>query len=376
MDAPPNTMPAALVAAFLLLAAACTRSSSGATSAGATAPPPDVRFVTLAPANVPLTYEFAAQVIPYRRVEIRPRVEGIIQERSYAEGSVVKAGQLLYRIEPARYEAAFRAAEARVDAAKQRRDRYGPLLAQHAVAQQDVDLARTELESAQAQLTQAKRDFDDTFVRAEMDGRVGRTLLDVGARVSGPGDLLTTIDRLDPIYVSFRPSSQQVLEWSRKAGTRSLVEAGSRLVVEAVLSDGSTLPRTGHLDFVAPSLDGSTGTQEFRALFVNPDLLLVPGQFVRARLVGFKADRAITVPVRAVQTTLGRQFVYVVAAGDTARTRDIETGAWSGGRWIIRSGLTAGDRVIVDGVQKVAPGRPVHAVPSVDPSVGFTARAP
>ena len=376
MDARQNLIPAALVAASLVLASACTRSPSSATAAGAAASPPDVRFVTLAPTTVPLTYEFAAQVIPYRRVEIRPRVEGIIQERSYTEGAVVKAGQLLYRIEPARYEAAFRAAEARVDAAKQRRDRYGPLLAQHAVAQQDVDLARTELESAQAQLTQAKRDFDDTFVRAEMDGRVGRTLLDVGARVSGSGDLLTTIDRLDPIYVSFRPSSQQVLEWSRDAGTRLLVEARSRLVVEAVLSDGSTMPRTGHLDFVAPALDGNTGTQEFRALFTNPDRLLVPGQFVRARLVGFKADRAITVPVRAVQTTLGRQFVYVVGAGDTVRTRDIETGAWSGSRWIVRGGLNAGDRVIVDGVQKVAPGRRVHAIPLVDGAIGFTARAP
>lgn len=349
--------------ATLLLAAMCTRGPSKDSPIVASAPPPDVTVLTITPATIPLTYEFSAQVIPYRRVDVRPRVEGIIREQSFTEGALVKAGQLLYRIEPTHYESALRAAEARVDAARLRSDRYGPLLAQHAVAQQDVDNARTELQSAQAQLTQAKRDFDDTFVRAEMDGRVGRTMLDVGARVSGPADVLTTIDRLDAVYVNFRPSSEQVLEWSRDAGARSLVEARNKsLVVEAIMPDGTTLARTGRLDFVAPSLDATTGTQDFRALFANPDHVLVPGQFVRVRLVGFSADRALTVPVRAVQTTLGRQFVYVVTAGDTVRTRDVEAGAWSGDQWIVRTGLSAGDRIVVDGVQKVAPGRPVHAI--------------
>jgi membrane fusion protein (multidrug efflux system) len=355
----------ASIVAGLILLSACGR---GGGPPGGGFPPPEVAVVTVAPESVPLTYEFSAQVVPYRRVEVRPRVEGIIEERPYTEGSFVSAGQLLYRIEPARYESAYHAAEARLDAARQRMDRYGPLLAKHAVAQQDVDNARTELEAAQSALTQAKRDFDDTSVRAEMNGRVGRTMLDVGARVSGPADLLTTIDRLDPVYVSFRPSSQQVLDWSKDAGARALVRPGSRLAIEAVLPDGTLLPRTGRLDFVAPSLDVTTGTQEFRALFDNPDRVLVPGQFVRARLIGFRAEGALTVPVRAVQTTLGRQFVYVVAAGDTVRARDIDPGAWSGDRWIIRGGLKAGDRVVVDGMQKVAPGRPVRPVAFVDSS--------
>jgi len=355
----------------LALGAACNKSPGGGAAGGgagrgAAPPPPEVAVVTVMPQNVPLTYEFSAQVVPYRRVEVRPRVEGIIQERLFTEGAVVKTGQVLYRIETPKYQSAFQAAEARVDAAKQRLDRYEPLLAKHAVAQQDVDNARAELEAAQAARTQAKRDFDDTNVRAEMDGRVGRTMLEVGARVSGPGDLLTTIDRLDPVYVSFRPSSQQVLEWSRDAGARSLAEAGSNLVVQVVMPDGRTLPRVGRLDFVAPSLDINTGTQEFRALFSNPDLLLVPGQFVRAWLVGFRSSQAIAVPVRAVQTTLGRQFVYVVAAGDTVRPRDVDAGAWAGDHWIIRSGLKAGDRVVVDGIQKVIPGRPVRPVALAD----------
>jgi membrane fusion protein (multidrug efflux system) len=360
-----NTALATLAVAFL--ASACNKESSAApAAAGGAPPPPEVAVVTIAAANVPLSYEFSAQVVPYRRVEVRPRVEGIIQERAFTEGAIVKSGQLLYRIESAKYESASRAAKARVDAAQQRLDRYLPLLAKHAVAQQDVDIARSDLEAAQAALTQAKRDFDDTFVRAEMEGRVGRTMLDVGARVSGPGDLLTTIDKLDPVYVSFRPSSEQVLEWSRDAGARSLAAAGSRLAVEAVLPDGTVLPRTGKLDFVSPSLDNATGTQEYRALFTNADLLLVPGQFVRARLKGFQSDAALSVPIRAVQTALGRQFVYVVGAGDTVQMRAVTPGAWSGDRWIITSGLAPGDRVIVDGLQKVGPGRPVHPVPLAD----------
>lgn len=358
-----NTI-AALAAVSL---AACNKAPTAGPPAGAGAPPPsEVAIVTVAAASVPLSYEFSAQVVPYRRVEVRPRVEGIIEERPFTEGAIVKEGQLLYRIESEKYESAQRAAQARVDAAKQRVDRYLPLLAKHAIAQQDVDNAKSDLESAQAALIQAKRDFDDTSVRAEMNGRVGRTLLEVGARVSGPGDLLTTIDRLDPVYVSFRPSSEQVLEWSRDAGARSLAEAGSKLVVEVTMPDGKVLPRTGRLDFVAPSLDNATGTQEFRAQFSNPDLLLVPGQFVRARLVGFKSNGAIAVPIRAVQTTLGRQFVYVVAAGDTVQMRDVEPGTWSGDQWIIKKGLVPGDRVIVDGTQKVGPGRVVRPVPLGD----------
>lgn len=163
------------------------------------------------------------------------------------------------------------------------------------------------------------------------------------------------------MYVSFRPSAQQVLEWTRELGVRSLLSAGNhRLYVEVTMLDGSEASRRGALAFVSPAIDAATGTQEFRALLSNVDGFLVPGQFVRARLVGFTADRAFTVPVRAVQTTLGRQFVYVLSAGDTVRARDVETGAWDGGEhWIIRKGLNAGDRVVVDGTQKIVLGRHV-----------------
>jgi len=323
-------------------------------------PPPQVTIVTAQRAAVPETYQFPGAVLPYRRVEVRSRVDGIIIAREFDEGQIVQPGQVLYQIDTVRYAAAYHSADARLATAKSTFNRVEPLLAQHAVAEQDVDNARSSLAAAQAAYDQAKKDYDDTQVKAEIEGRVGRTNLEVGARVSGSGDLLTTIDRIDPVYVSFRPSSAQLLDWQRHASSRALTRAGSPLEIQAILPDGSVLPRTGRLDFVAPSLDAATGTQEFRATFQNGDRLLMPGQYIQVRLLGFTRDSAIAIPQRAVQTGLGRQFVYVVGQGDTIQARDIVPGAWSGDQWIISSGLNPGDRVVVDGVQKVFPGRPVN----------------
>ncbi len=348
----------------------------GRRAAPAGPPPPEVTVVSVRPASVPQSFEFSGQVVPYRRVEVRARVDGIIVSRSFTEGDLVQPGQVLYRLDRVRYEAAYRSALARADNAALTLQRLEPLLAQHAVAQQDVDNARSENQAAQGALDQAKKDLDDTEIKAEIGGRVGRTQLEVGARVTGPADLLTTIDRLDPVYVTFQPSTEQLLAWHRDPRARALVQPGSRLSVQAVLPDGSLLPRTGRLDFVAPSLDATTGTQEFRATFANPDRLLMPGQFVRVRLVGFARDSAIAVPLRAVQSGLGRQYVYVVGPGDSATIRDVQPGPWSGDRWIIEHGLTAGDRVIVDGIQKVVPGRPVHPVPLADSAAAPGGAAP
>ena len=327
-------------------------------------------MLTIEPHSVEESFEFPGQVEPFRRVEVRARVDGIIEARPFTEGAIVKSGDLLYRLDKVRYQAAFDAAQARYQNSKLMFDRAQALLAQNAVPPQDVDNARAESVAAQSALDQAKKDLDDTDVRAQIEGRVGRTNFDVGARVTGPSDLLTTIDRLDPVYVSFFPSAQQLLEWRENPRWRSLVQRDSRLEVQAVLPDGSLLPRIGHLDFVAPSLDASTGTQELRALFENPDHLLMPGEFVRVRLRGFARDSALAVPQRAVQAQLGRQFVYVVGAGDTVRARDVEPGPWAGDQWIIERGLAPGDRVIVDGVQKVAPGRPAKPVPLAADAAG------
>lgn len=329
-------------------------------------PPSPVTIVTAKRAAVPESYQFPGAVLPYRRVEVRSRVDGIIIAREFEEGQIVQPGQVLYQLDTVRYAAAYHSAEARLATAKSTYNRVEPLLEQHAVAEQDVDNARSGLAAAQAAYDQAKKDYDDTQIKAEIEGRVGRTNLEVGARVTGPADLLTTIDRIDPVYVSFRPSSAQLLDWQRRASSRALTRAGSALEIQAILPDGSVYPRTGRLDFVAPSLDAATGTQEFRATFQNPDHLLMPGQFIQVRLVGFTRDSAIAIPQRAVQTGLGGQFVYVVGAGDTVMPRDVVPGQWSGDQWIITSGLNAGDRVVVDGVQKVIPGHTVAPKPLAD----------
>ncbi len=355
--------------AIVLLAGAA---SIAACATGGDAPPPpppaEVSVVSVALARLPLSYEFVGEVQPTRRVEVRARVDGIIEARPFTEGAFVKPGDVLYRLERVRSDAAYRSAAARQANARRTLARLEPLLARNAVAQQDVDDARTEAESAQAALDEASKDRADAVVRAGLAGRVGRTLLDVGARVTGPSDLLTTIERLDPVYVAFRPSSQDLLRWRQDPEARALVRPGSPLVVKVILPDGTALPRDGKLDYVSPSLDPATGTQEFRAAFANRDLLLVSGQYVRVRLEGFARDSTLAVPRRAVQQSLGRQFVLVVGPGDTVASRDVRPGPWSGDAWIIEEGLVAGDRVIVDGVQKAVPGSPVRPVPVVDSS--------
>ena len=366
------------VVALLIGIAACNR----APAKPFIPPPAQVGIVTVAPTSLPEAYEFVGQVEPYRRVEVRSRVEGIVTDRPFTEGSFVQKGQVLYKLDAVRYDAAYRSAVARLDNAKRTLARLEPLVPKHAVAQQDVDNARSELESAQAAVDAAKKDLDDTVIRAEIAGRVGRARLELGARVTGPADLLTTIDELDPVYVTFHPSSQQLLAWQSDPQARAILAAGAfdagdggnpnAIGVRVVLPDGSLLPRVGHINFVSPSLDSASGTQEFRAQFSNADHRLLPGQFVRVRLEGFSRSSALAVPQRAVQQGLGRQFVYVVGAGDTVTARDVNPGQWSGNLWIIDSGLSAGDRVIVDGIQKVAPGRVVKPVPAVDS--GVTAR--
>jgi membrane fusion protein (multidrug efflux system) len=347
----------AALAVVSALAASCSKGGGGFAF-----PPPEVSVVTLAPRTVPQAFEFPGQAQPYRSVEVRSRVDGIILERPFTEGMIVRAGQVLYRLDKVRYQAAYDAALARFQNAKATYERLEPLVAQHAVAQQDVDNAQASYTAAQAALEAARKDLEDTDVKAEITGRVGRTRMEVGARVTGSADLLTTIDQLDPVYVSFQPSSQQMLEWRENLRWRELIQPGTSLTVRVVLPDGSLLPSVGRLDFVAPSLDAATGTQEFRATFRNADRLLTPGEFVRVRLLGFERDSAFAIPQRAVQTGLGRQFVYVVSDGDTVRIRDVQTGPWSDGEWIIDHGLGTGDRVIVDGLQKAVPGRPVKPV--------------
>jgi membrane fusion protein, multidrug efflux system len=359
------------VAAVAILAAACSNGD-----ATPPAPPPaEVGVVTVEPRTLPLDYEFVGEVQPIKRVDVRARVDGVIEERPFTEGALVKRGQVLYRLERVRYEAVYRSASARLANAKRLVERLEPLMARNAVAQQDVDNARTELEAAQAVYDEARKDRDDAVVRAEIDGRIGRTQLEVGARVTGPADLLTTIEQVTPVYVTFRPSAQDQQEWRRDGRSRALIQPGSPLAVQVVLPDSTVLPQRGRLDYVSPSVDPGTGTLEMRASFDNRDRALVAGQYVRVRLHGFERDSALAVPRRAVQQSLDKQFVLVVGKGDTVAARDIETGTWSGDWWIVERGVQAGERVVVDGAQKAAPGQPVRPVALADSAEGQTVAA-
>jgi len=325
-------------------------------------PPPEVSVVTVAPETVAARYEYVGQAEASRSVEVRSQVTGVIVARPYAEGTDVAKGALLFRIDPTTYEAAYRSAQARLANADRTLARLKPLLAARAVAQKDVDDAQQAFDQAQAAADQAKKDYDDTFVRAEIAGRAGRALLELGARVTGPGDLLTTVERVDPIYVNFSPSDQDVLRWRRDVKDGLLVMPKGPLAVQVTLADGTVYPRTGTLNFTDLALQPATGTQELRAELENPQHLLLPGQFVRVRLLGLKHPGAILVPQRAVQQGLGGAFVYLLDAGDKVATRNVIATAWDGGSWLIAQGLAAGDRIVVDGLQQVAPGSPVRAV--------------
>ncbi|MHB1327166.1 MAG: efflux RND transporter periplasmic adaptor subunit [Gemmatimonadales bacterium] len=344
-------------------------------------PPTEVTVVEVVPRTLGANIEFMGAVEAYRNVEIRAQVSGIVLERPFTEGSTVQAGQVLYRIDPLQYDAAWRSArsrlaeaEARFTNAERNLARLKPLLADNAVARRDVDDADAELARARAAaddmraaVDRAKKDLDEATVRAPIAGRVGRAHLQIGARVTGPGDLLTTIDVIDPVYVSFRPNTAQTLGWRRDTTAAKALVPGGTARIELTLPDGSAFPRQGRIDFVDPVVDPATGTQQYRATFTNPERLLVPGQFVRASLIGLQRSSALAVPHRAVQQVLNRQFVYVVGAGDTVRTHDVKTGPLLDSLWIIEDGIAAGDRVVIDGVQKIGPGAVVKPVLAAGP---------
>ena len=341
-------------------------------------PPPEVAVIQVTPQTVNQQYEFSGTVEAFKSVQVRSQVSGVIVARPFTEGQAVQAGQVLYRIDPVAYDADWRAARGRVVDAEARQanaeatlSRMTALLKDNAISKQEYDNAVAQAKQAQAGvdeargvLDRAKKNLDEAQVRAEISGRVGKALLELGARVRGSEDVLTTIDVLDPIYVTFRPSGQQLLAWRRDSRANRLIQPGGGLQVRVILPDGSPAPTLGKIGFIDPVLDPATGTQAFRTQLANPQHLLLPGQFARVQLLGFSRDSAIVIPQRAVLQAMGRQTVYVVAAGDTVRPREVAASSWSGDQWMIDSGLAPGDRVIVDGLQKVFPGMKVRPVPA------------
>jgi membrane fusion protein (multidrug efflux system) len=368
-----TSVPAYLSRAALIV---CVMLAACKKAAPPSYPPPEVTVLKVQPEKVQAKLDYVGQAEASKAVEVRSQVTGVIVARPYTEGTDVAKGTVLYRIDPTIYEAALRSAEgtlanaqARLANAERNLNRVKPLLAEHAVAQVDVDNAETELQQSRAGVDQARgavdearKNYDDTFVRAQISGRAGRALLVLGARVTGPNDLLTTVEQVDPIYVSFNPSDRDVLAWRHNEATRKMIADG-KLKVAITLSDKSTFPHQGVVNFVDQALQYNTGTLLLRATVPNPEHILLPGQFVRVKPLGITRDSALLVPQRAVQQGLSGTFVYLLGPNNTAMARDVSASTWDGGRWLIDEGLKPGDQVIVDGTLKVGPGRPVRPTP-------------
>lgn len=341
-------------------------------------PPPEVGVVIARKQSVETVTEVPGRVQAVRTAQVRARVDGIVERRLYNEGSDVKADQTLFLIDPrelrarvSAVEATLTRAQATAANAKQDVERYKGLVQEQAISQQEFDAAMARLRTAeadvaqtQAQLDSARLNLSYTTVTAPIAGRAGRAQVTEGALVSASAaTLLTTIEQLDPIFVNFSQSSAYLLAIRRDmaAGTLKVAELG-KVAVTLLLEDGTQYGHPGHLDFLDLSIDQATGTAAVRAEFPNPDRILLPGQFVRARIeVGFRPNTFL-IPQRAVQITPTAASVLVVGEGDTVAARPVKLGSQQRDQWGILEGLQDGDRVIVDGIQKVQPGAHVRVV--------------
>lgn len=349
-------------------------------------PPPQVTVLTVKAETIAAHYDYVGQALASKHIVVRSNVSGYIVDRPYVEGTDVPRDAVLFHIDPTKYRAAYNNAlgtladaKARLANAKITLSRDVPLLEEHAVAQQDVDNARAQVDqdsadviAAQGSVENTKKDLDDTEVKALVSGRVGIAWMVLGAHVSAGTDSLTTLDQVDPIYVTFNPSDQDVLEWRREVAQKRLVLPNGQLQVRVVLSDGTVFPHPGIVNFADIALNSTTGTQTLRATFPNPGHILLPQQFVRVEMLDFKRVGAILIPQRAVQQGITGQYVYVVGDSNKTGIRPVQAANWQGSQWVINDGLKAGDRVIVDGTQKVFfPGMPVTPV-AYEPSKDST----
>jgi len=339
---------------------------------------PQVQVVVASPGPEVDVVEVPGRVQAYRTAEVRARVDGIVERRLYEEGSDVVEGQELFQIDPREMRAAVSAAEANLQRAQTavenaRRDveRYEGLVADQAISAQEYDAAVARLRTAEADVAQAsaeleraRLDLSFTTVTAPIAGRAGRAQVTEGALVSASGaTLLTRIEQLDPVYVNFSASSAALLQVRREIAEGTLeVAALDQIRVTLELEDGTPYRHEGFLDFLDMSIDQATGTAALRAEFPNPDTVLLPGQFVRARVeVGVRPD-ALLIPQRAVQLTREGASVLVVGDDGVVVPRPVELAELRGGFWRVRGGLDGGERVIVEGLQRVQPGQPVEIV--------------
>jgi membrane fusion protein (multidrug efflux system) len=369
----------------LVLAACGDRQDAPA----AAMPPVPVLVETVAASNVPDVVELPGRIEAVRTAEIRARVDGIVERTLYQEGTDLKANAPLFQIDDRDYRAQLQQAQAaltRATAVYKNAasvvDRFRPLLERHAVSAQENDAAVATMQQAQANVadaqaavTLANLRLERSVVRTPIAGRVGRAQVTEGALVSaGAATLMAQVNQLSPINAVFTQSNTAMLDVEQQiqSGTRKAIDI-KHVEVELLLANGQVYNERGFLDFADLVVDPSTGTQTVRAQFANPSRTLLPGQFVRGRIITAGNRQGIRIPERAVQLDNGIASVALVADDGTVVHRNIDLGEQGEGRWTVRDGLKPGERVIVDGWQKVQPGQRVDARPA--PAAGTAAAA-
>ncbi len=352
---------------------------SGGPAAAAPPPAPEVAVVTLAPETVEITTELPGRTTALRVAEVRPQVSGIILNRLFTEGAEVRAGEQLYQIDPAPYQARLDSAEAAVarseaalKAARLLAERRQQLAKSNAISKQELDDATAAFEQATADLAAAKAELETariqlayTKVLSPIAGRIGRSAVTEGALVTSNQDLpLATVNQLDSIYVDVTQSSLQLLRLRRDLAAGKLQKAGEQeAAVTLILEDGTAYPEPGRLQFSEVNVDPGTGSVTLRAIFPNPRRELLPGMFVRAILQEGVKEQAILAPQRGVtRDQRGEPTALVVGADGKIELRLLKTDRIIGDRWLITDGLRAGDRLVVEGLQKIRPGVAVRVV--------------
>jgi len=367
---------AAVVLAAGLMISGCGKKAAPAKPMG----PPEVGVVVAQPQRVALTTELSGRTSAFLVAEVRPQVGGIIQKRLFTEGADVRAGEVLYQIEPASYQAAFASARAALGKAEAsltpvqlKAERFKQLVAINAVSKQDFDeavaavrSAEAEVEAARANLETARINLAYTRVTAPIAGRIGRSSVTTGSLVTASQEApLATIQKLDTVYVDVTQSSAEMLRMKRALASGQLKSGGaSQTRVKLLLEDGTAYPLQGVMKFSDVTVDQSTGSVTVRTVFPNPKQVLLPGMYVRAVLEEGVIDNGMLVPQQGVsRNPAGNATALVVGAEDKVETRVLKVSRTLGDKWLVEDGLKPGDRVIVEGMQRARPGAQVKPVP-------------
>jgi RND family efflux transporter MFP subunit len=359
----------------------------------APAPPPlSVEFATVVQKDVPITKEWIGSLEGYVNADIRPQVTGYVLRLVYKEGTFVHRGDVLFEIDPRQFQAALNQAkgflaqnEAALSKAKLDVARFTPLVAQRAVSQQELDnalaaerAAQANVDSARAQVEQAQLNLGWTNVTSPVDGIAGIAKSQVGDLVNGQ-TTMTTVSVVDPIKVFFNPSEQEYMDWAQKRGPVDAVLSvppQDKGMLSLTLSDGTVYPQRGDPVLANRNVDVKTGTIQVEGVFPNPKHLLRPGQYAKVHAATDIKKGALLVPQRAVSELQGFFQVAVVGPDNRVDIRPVQTGERFGSLWIIEKGLSAGERVVVEGVQKVKPGMVVNPKPAAEPATTATPAVP